>query len=81
MKNHGQILFLQHKAEQRFATVIRSCGYSNAVEIFDRFLTRHVAEAALENPDEQVARLALAHLEELAAAGDPFAKDIITNNQ
>lgn len=77
----ADILFLQHKAEQRFAKVIRSCGYSDAVAIFDRFLTRQVAEAALENSDEQISQLALAHLQELAAAGDPYAQDLVAKRQ
>lgn len=71
------ISYLQAKAERRFAAVVTEGSLEEATRVFDRFLTRNLAVAALANPNPDVAEAALTHLKELASAGDPYADEFL----
>lgn len=73
------IEFLQKKAEDRLIPKAKCASPLHLQSIFEQFLTRRIAEAALENPHPEARSLALTQLHTLAQAGDPFAQELIDN--
>jgi len=53
------------------------CNPEEARGLFERFLDTDVFKSALENPDAEVRAMALAHLREFEAEGDPYSRDIL----
>ncbi len=71
------IAFLEAKAERDYLARLPAATAAEATLMLARFLTPKVAEAAMQHAAEPVRRLGLEFLQELAADGDPFARDIL----
>lgn len=75
-KDVQDILFLEAKAEREYLARLPGTSAPEATAMLERFLTPKVAELALEHPASEVRELATRFLLELAAEGNPFARDI-----
>lgn len=53
------------------------CDAAEARGLLERFLDPEVLAFALENPDAEVRAMALTHLREFEAEGDPYSRDIL----
>lgn len=49
-----------------------ACNEDEGLELLKRSPSPRITKAALENPSPEVRGLAMSHLREFAAAGDPF---------
>lgn len=76
-KDMQDIAFLEAKAEREYLAKLPTARAEEAALMLGRFLTPKVAEAGLHHPEESVRHLSLGYLKELAAEGDPFARDIL----
>ncbi|HUF63048.1 MAG TPA: hypothetical protein VMN36_13305 [Verrucomicrobiales bacterium] len=76
-KDMQDIAFLEAKAEREYLARLPSAGAEEAAFMLGRFLTPKVAELGLRHPEESVRKLSLGYLKELAAEGDPFAREIL----
>jgi hypothetical protein len=76
-KDMQDIAFLEAKAEREYLTKLPTASAEEAASMLGRFFTPKVAEAGLQHPEESVRHLSLGYLKELAAEGDPFARDIL----
>ncbi|MES2922880.1 MAG: hypothetical protein V4819_15100 [Verrucomicrobiota bacterium] len=76
-KDMQDIAFLEAKAEREYLAKLPTASAEQAASMLARFLTPKVAEAGLHHPAESVRHLSLGYLKELAAEGDPFARDIL----
>ncbi len=73
------ILFLESKIEAEYRERIALVSEFDALSMLNRFLTPAVAQAAMQHSSALVRDYALSFLRELAAAGNPFASDILEN--
>ncbi len=76
-KDLQDIAFLEAKAEREYLARLPSADAEEAAFMLGRFFTPKVAEAGLRHPEESVRCLSLGYLKELAAEGDPFAREIL----
>ena len=53
------------------------CNPEQARALFERFLDADVFKSALDNPNVEVCAMALTHLHEFEAEGDPYSRDIL----
>ncbi len=71
------IQFLEGKAEEMYLERLPRAKPDEALEMLARFLNPKVADAAARHADPQVREIGLKFLRELAAEGDPFARDLL----
>ena len=71
------IQFLEGKAEEMHLKRLPQARADEASEMLSRFLNPRVADAAARHADPQVRETGLKFLRELAAEGDPFARDLL----
>ena len=70
-------VFLEGRVKQRYRERLPVCDAAEARGLMERFLDPEVLAFALENPDAEVRAMALAHLREFEAEGDPYSRDIL----
>lgn len=80
-KDTQDIVFLEAKAEREYFEKLPGASGDEAVKMLERFLTPRVAELALEHPAERVRSLAMQFLQELAEAGNPYARDLFQSRK
>lgn len=76
-KDTYDIQFLEGKAEEMYLARLPQARPEEALEMLSRFLNPKVADAAARHADPQVREAGLKFLRELAAEGDPFARDLL----
>jgi hypothetical protein len=76
-KDTYDIQFLEGKAEEMYLDRLPRARPAEALEMLSRFLNPKVADAAARHADPQVRETGLKFLRELAAEGDPFARDLL----
>jgi len=76
-KDTYDIQFLEGKAEEMYLERLPKARPDEALEMLSRFLNPKVAEAAARHADPQVREAGMEFLRELAAEGDPFARDLL----
>jgi len=76
-KHTYDIQFLEGKAEEMHLKRLPQARADEALEMLSRFLNPRVADAAARHADPQVRETGLKFLRELAAEGDPFARDLL----
>ena len=67
--------------EQAMVDYLPACEEDEGLELLKRSPSPRIAEAALENPSPEVRELAMSHLREFAAAGDPFSLAILEGRE
>ncbi len=77
-KDTYDIQFLEGKAEEIYLERLPQAPHAEAMEMLSRFLNPKVAYAAARHGDPGVREAGLTFLRELAAEGDPFARDLLT---
>ena len=70
-------IFLEGRVKQRYRERLPVCDAAEARGLMERFLDPEVLAFALENPEAEVRAMALAHLREFEAEGDPYSRDIL----
>ena len=70
-------IFLEGRVKARFRERLPVCDAAEARGLMERFLDPEVLAFALENPDAEVRAMALTHLREFEAEGDPYSRDIL----
>ena len=70
-------LFLEGRVKARYRERLPVCDAEEARGLMERFLDPEVLAFALENPEAEVRAMALAHLREFEAEGDPYSRDIL----
>ncbi len=80
-QDENDILFLEAKVRREMSAALRTATPEEADALFDRYIDHAVLTAALANPHDTVRARALSLLRDLAAAGDPFARDAIAQLQ
>ena len=76
-KDTYDIQFLEGKAEEMYLAHLPQATPDEALEMLARFLNPKVADAAARHADPRVREAGLRFLRELAAEGDPFARDLL----
>ena len=76
-KDTYDIQFLEGKAEETYLERLPKAPAEAALEMLSRFMNPKVAEAAARHAGPQVREAGLKFLRESAAAGDPFARDLL----
>lgn len=76
-KDTYDIQFLEGKAEELYLERLPRVGRDEALEMLSRFLNPKIADAAARHADARVREAGLGFLRELAAEGDPFARDLL----
>ena len=76
-KDTYDIHFLEGKAEEMYLARLPQATPDEALEMLSRFLNPKVADAAARHADPCVREAGLRFLRELAAEGDPFARDLL----
>ncbi|MEI8310023.1 MAG: hypothetical protein WCH98_04640 [Verrucomicrobiota bacterium] len=71
------IQFLEGKAEEMYLARLPQARPDEALEMLARFLNPKVADAAARHADPRVRETGMRFLRELAAEGDPFARDLL----
>jgi hypothetical protein len=67
--------------EAAMVAYLPACEEDEGIELLRRSPSPRIAEAALENPSPEVRELAMSHLREFAAAGDPFSLAILEGRE
>lgn len=67
--------------EEAMVDYLPACEEDEAIELLKRSPSPRIAEAALLNPSPVVRDLAMSHLREFAAAGDPFSLAILEGRE
>lgn len=70
-------LFLEGRVKKRYRERLPVCDAAEARALLERFLDPEVLGSALDNPDAAVRDMALTHLREFEAEGDPYSRDIL----
>lgn len=76
-KDTYDIQFLEGKAEEMYLERLPQARPDEALAMLARFLNPKVADAAARHADPQVRETGMKFLRELAAEGDPFARDLL----
>ncbi len=77
----ADIAFLENKIRKKLSAVMPSASFETASNILSRYYDYEICRSALGNPDKKVSDLALKILQDSAAAGDPFAIEILDEKQ
>lgn len=80
-KDQKDIDFLEGVIRADYKLRLPSATFEEADALLARYSEWDVLRAALENPDERVRELAMTHLREFAAAGDPFSLAILEGRE
>lgn len=70
-------LFLESLVKKRYRERLPVCNEAEARALLERFLDPEVLQFALDNSNAEVRELALRHLREFEAEGDPYSRDIL----
>ena len=70
-------IYLESVVKAQFRERLPNCSFTEAQDLFARFLDPETLEFALENPDAAVRDLALDYLRQFEEEGDPFSRDIL----
>lgn len=73
--------FLESLVRADYRKRLPTATLPEATEMLDRYCEWQVLQSALENPDAEVRELAMTHLREFAAAGDPFSQAILEGRE
>jgi hypothetical protein len=76
-KDTYDIQFLEGKAEDVYLKLLPQARPDEALAMLARFLNPKVADAAARHSDPRVRETGMKFLRELAAEGDPFARDLL----
>ena len=76
-KDTYDIQFLEGKAEEMYLARLPQARPDEALEMLARFLNPKVAATAARHADPRVREAGMKFLRELAAEGDPFARDLL----
>jgi hypothetical protein len=80
-KDLRDIQFLESVIRSDYKARLRTVSFDEARIRLDRFSEWEVLVEALKNPSNEVKELAMAHLKEFAAAGDPFSQAILEGRE
>jgi hypothetical protein len=75
------IQFLEDKVRAEYRAQLPTATLDEALALLDRYSEWRILQAALENPSPEVRELAMSHLREFAAAGDPFSLAILEGRE
>ncbi len=78
-KDLMDIAFLEAKAEREYLEKLPTASTVQVEKMLERFLTPKISEVVLRHPEPSVRDFALRFLQEQAADGDPFARDILNS--
>jgi hypothetical protein len=67
--------------EEAMVAYLPTCEEHEGLELLKRSTSPRIAKAALQNPSPEVRELAMNHLREFAAAGDPFSLAILEGRE
>ena len=70
-----------NEIEEAMVDYLPACEEDEGIELLKRSPSPRIAKAALENPSPEVRDLAMSHLRESAAAGDPFSLAILEGRE
>lgn len=70
-------IFLEGRVKARYRERLPVCDAVEARGLMERFLDPEVLAFALENPEAEVRAMALGHLREFEAEGDPYSRDTL----
>jgi hypothetical protein len=70
-----------NEIEETLVDYLPACEEEEGIELLKRSPSPRIAKAALENPSPEVRELAMRHLREFAAAGDPFSLAILEGRE
>ena len=70
-----------NKIGEAMVDYLPACNEDEGLELLKRSPSPRIAKAALENPSPEVRDLAMSHLREFAAAGDPFSLAILEGRE
>lgn len=76
-QDQKDVFYLEQKVQRLFGDQLETTSPSEARALLDRFADHVVLARALKNPHEEVRAMALELVREFAAAGDPFAADML----
>ncbi len=80
-KDRYDIMHLESVVRTDYKKRLPSASLAEAEVMLERYSEWEVLKAALENPLTEVRELAMLHLREFAAAGDPFSQAIIEGRE
>ena len=80
-RDEDDITFLEGLVKDRFAKRLPVCNLSEAQYMLERYTDPALLLHAKVNPSKDVRDLALKHLREFAAEGDPYSRDILAEWQ
>ena len=70
-----------NEIEEAMVDYLPACEEDEGIELLKRSPSPRIAKADLENPSPEVRDLAMSHLRESAAAGDPFSLAILEGRE
>jgi hypothetical protein len=80
-KDSEDMLHLERLTREKYVRLLPSATLQEASDLLDRYSEWQVLQAALRNPSPEVRELAMTHLKEFAAAGDPFSLAILEGRE
>lgn len=80
-KDALDISFLESLVRERWLKQLPTADPATARGLLDRFVDWRTCEAALNNPNPEVREMALKHLHEFAADGDPFSQALLEERE
>jgi len=80
-KDFYDIQHLESLVRAEYKKRLPLANLEDAQEMLGRYSEWQVLVAALENPSDEVRELAMTHLREFAAAGDPFSQAILAGRE
>jgi hypothetical protein len=80
-KDRDDILHLENLTRASYCKRLPAATPAEASAMLARYSEWQVLQAALENPSPEVRELAMSHLREFAAAGDPFSLAILEGRE
>jgi len=72
---------LENLTREKYVRLLPTATLQEATDLLDRYSVWQVLQSALENPSPEVRELAMTHLREFAAAGDPFSLAILEGRE
>lgn len=80
-KDIYDIQHLESVVRANYKKLLPSATFDEAAAMLGRYSEWQVLASALENPSPEVRELAMTHLREFAAAGDPFSLAILEGRE
>ena len=80
-KDFEDVAFLEARIRQDIGSRLALCAPDEAAALFARYADHVTCAAALTNPHAEVRALALETLREIAAEGNPFAREILAGRR